>query len=237
VAYALFGSSSGPSNAVPQVNGQTLKVAEQEITRAGLKFTVIQQTNPTTAKGIVISTSPPNGNSVSAGTTVKIFVSSGPKMVTMPRVKGKSATDAVNILKGDGLIVNQLTASNSSAPSGTVVKQDPRAGTKLKVGSQVTIFVSPGGDLVPNVIGQNLQIAIGNLGNAGLTNIKFVYVQNPGVTDQTVVSQSVNSGTRVPPRTRITLTVVQNHAQPSPTPTTASPTPTPTTGPTATPTP
>src|SRR5246500_1519315 len=46
VAYALLGGSSG--NAVPQVNGLTVKQAEQQITKAGLKSTVVNQPSATT---------------------------------------------------------------------------------------------------------------------------------------------------------------------------------------------
>jgi serine/threonine-protein kinase len=108
-----------------------------------------------------------------------------------------------------------------------VVKQDPSAGTNAKVGSTVTIFVPPNGNLVPNVIGQDYQVALGNLNNQGFTNINVVHVSNPNLANGTVVLQNPKAGQRVPAGTLITLSVVQNAATPSPTPS-VSPTPTPT---------
>jgi beta-lactam-binding protein with PASTA domain len=86
---------------------------------------------------------------------------------------------------------------------------------------------------VPAVVGDNYQVAIGKLSNAGFANINVVYVPNPQVGNGTVVQQNPHANQRVPTTTQITLTVVKNAATPSPTPTptptvTATPTPTPT---------
>jgi serine/threonine-protein kinase len=230
VAYAILGGGSNPS--VPQVDGQTLTQAEHEITQAGLKYTVQKQSSPTVAKNIVIRTSPANGNVVAAGTTVTIFASSGPKMVDVPNVKHHSVTDAQNILKSKGFQVQTQTANNSTAQPNTVVRQDPSPGTSAKFGSTVTIFVSPGGSLVPAVVGDNYQVALGKMGNAGFSNIHVVYVANPQLSNGTVVQQTPHAGRREPAGTQITLTVVKNKATPSPTPS-----PTPTATPTSSPTP
>ncbi len=232
VAYAILGGGSS-SHAVPQVDGQTVSQAEAAITQAGLKYKVQMQPSAAIAKNIVISTNPPNGNVVPAGTTVTIIASSGPRMVTVPSVKHLSVAEATSKLQAAGFQVSEQTANNSNAPPNTVVREDPTAGSKAKFGSTVTIFVSPGGSLVPAVVGDNYQVAIGKLGNAGFTNINVVYVTNPGVGNGTVVQQNPHANQRVPTTTQITLSVVKNAATPSPTPTptptvTATPTPTPT---------
>ncbi len=233
VAYAILGGGSS-GHAVPQVNGLTLTQAEQQITAAGLKSKVQKQPSATVAKNIVISTNPPNGNVVPAGSQVVLIVSSGPKMVTVPDVKHDSVSQAQSTLKAAGFQVHLQTDNNSNGQADTVVKQDPSGGTKAKFGSIVTIFVPPNGTPVPNVIGQNYQVALGNLNNKGFTNINVVHVSNPQLSNGTVVLQNPTAGQRVPTNTQITLSVVQNAASPSPTPTTASPTPTPTASPTAT---
>jgi eukaryotic-like serine/threonine-protein kinase len=227
VAYAILGGGNS-THAVPQVDGQTLTQAEHEITQAGLKYTVQKQSSSTIPKNIVIRTTPANGNVVAAGTTVTIFASSGPKMVDVPNVKHHSVTDAESILKSKGFVPQEQTASNSTAPPNTVVRQDPSPGSSAKFGSTVTIFVSPGGSLVPAVVGDNYQVALGKMGNAGFSNIQVVYVANPQLSNGTVVQQNPHAGQRVPTGSQITLTVVKNKATPSPTPSlTPSPTPSP----------
>jgi serine/threonine-protein kinase len=227
VAYAILGGGSA-SHAVPQVDGQTLTQAKHAITRAGLKYTVQKQPSATIRKNFVISTSPPNGNVVPAGSQVVIVVSSGPRMVTVPNVKHDSVTQAETALRAAGFQVSQQTSNNTNAPPNIVVKQDPPGNAKARFGSTVTIFVSPGGSVVPAVVGENYQVALGKLSNAGFSNINVVNVANPQVPDGTVVAQNPHAGQREPTGTQITLSVVKN-ASPSPTPTpspTASPTPT-----------
>jgi serine/threonine-protein kinase len=225
VLYAILGGGSS-GHAVPQVNGQTLTQAEKAITQAGLKYTVQKQPSPTVPKNIVISTSPPNGNVVPAGSQVVLVVSTGPKMVSVPNVKHQPVSQAQSTLTAAGFQVSVQTDNNSTGKPGTVVKQDPTAGTKAKFGSTVTIFVPPNGSLVPAVVGDDYQVALGKLSNAGFSNINRVTVTNPNVPNGTVVAQNPHSGQRVPANTQITLSVVQNAATPSPTPTTPSPTPT-----------
>ena len=233
VAYAILGGGSS-THAVPQVTGQTLSTAQKEITQAGLKYTVQKQPSATVPANIVISTSPPNGNVVPAGSNVVLVVSTGPKMVKVPSVKHDSVSQATATLKSAGFQVSVATDNNSHGQPNTVVKQDPSAGTKAKFGSIVTIFVPPSGNLVPAVVGDDYQVALGKLSNAGLTNIQVGYVSNPNVPNGTVVAQNPHAGQRVPAGTQINLTVVKNAATPSPTPTTPSPTPSATPSPTST---
>jgi eukaryotic-like serine/threonine-protein kinase len=233
VAYAILGGGSS-GHAVPQVNGQTLTAAEKAITDAGLKYTVQKQPSATVAKNIVISTSPPNGNVVPAGSQVVLIVSSGKQQVKVPDVKHDTVSQAQAALQAAGFQVQQQTDNSSTAAPNTVVKQNPKAGSMAAKGSTVTIFVPPGGNIVPAVVGQDYQVALGNLHNAGFTNVNVVHVSNPQVPNGTVQNQTPRAGLREPTSTLITLSVVQNAASPSPTPTTASPTPTPTPTPTGT---
>ena len=119
---------------------------------------------------------------------------------------------ATATLKGAGFLVTVLTDNNSTAQPNTVVKQDPKAGTKAKLGSTVTIFVSPGGSIVPAVVGDNYQVALGKLSNAGFSNISEVPVVNPQVPNGTVVAQNPHAGKREPAGVLITLSVVKNPA-------------------------
>jgi eukaryotic-like serine/threonine-protein kinase len=230
VAYAFFGGSGGV--AVPQVSGLPVKQATDQVTKAGLTPKEVDRPNATVQKGIVISTDPANGSLVARGTTVTLFVSSGAPKVQVPDVVHQSETNAHNTLVNKGFQVKEVTDQNSTAPANTVVRQNPSGGTFASKGSQVTIFVSPGGAQVPNVINQQVDAAEAALRAQGFNNIQISEVSNPGIPDGTVVNQSPQGGSTVPTDTAIILSVVKN--QPTPTPTPTSPTPTP--SPTATPT-
>jgi eukaryotic-like serine/threonine-protein kinase len=230
VAYAFFGGSGGV--AVPQVSGLPVKQATDQVTKAGLTPKEVDRPNATVQKGIVISTDPANGSLVARGTTVTLFVSSGAPKVQVPDVVHLSETNAHNTLVNKGFQVKEVTDQNSTAPPNTVVRQNPSGGSLASKGSRVTIFVSPGGAQVPNVINQQVDAARAALGAQGFNNVQIDEVSSPGLPDGTVVNQSPQAGTTVPTSTLIILNVVKN--QPTPTPTPTSPTPTPTPTPTAT---
>src|SRR5262249_599528 len=73
--------------------------------------------------------------------------------------KHKSVADAENLLRSKGFQVEQQTAPNSTAPTDTVVRQDPSPGSSVRFGSTVTIFVSPGGSLLPALVAPTYQLA------------------------------------------------------------------------------
>ncbi|MBO0776514.1 MAG: PASTA domain-containing protein, partial [Actinobacteria bacterium] len=105
-------------------------------------------------------------------------------------------------------------------------------GTTVVPGSVVTIYVSPGGNQVPSVVGDNVSLAEGKLQNAGFT-VTVVYKTVTGVQDGTVLNQDPHANGRYyPAGTQVTISVAKVPPPPSPTP---SPTPTATT-PTPTPT-
>src|SRR5215831_16561578 len=223
VAYAFFGGSGGV--AVPQVNGLPVNQATQQVTKAGLVAKVVKEANPTVPKGTVISTSPANGSLVAKGTTVTLKVSNGPPQVTVPSVIHKPEPVARSTLEDKGFQVNEVTAQNSTAKPNTVVRQNPTGGTSVNKGATVTLFISPSGAQVPDVVNEQVAIAQGQLANAGFTHVQIQEVSSPGLDDGIVTQQNPTAGQTVPTSTVITLTVVKN--EPTPSPTTSSPSPSP----------
>ncbi len=230
VAYAFFGGG-GSGTAVPQVDGLPVAKAESQLTKAGLKFTVHTKNSSTVGKGIVISTNPPNGNKVAAGTVVALDVSGGPAKVKVSNVVGMQEAQAQNTLQQQQFNVKTVTDSASTKPQGTVVRQSPQAGTLRLPGTTVTIYVSGGGSAVPNVVGDPAATAQQILQSQGF-NVQVNTVAGPaGALPGLVFHQSPAAGQNLAPGATVVIFVA---AQPSPTPTT--PTPTPTT-PTPTPSP
>ena len=232
VAYAFFGGSGGV--AVPQVSGLPVKQATEQVTHAGLVPKEIDRANASVQKGIVISTNPANGSLVARGTTVTLIVSTGAPKVKVPDVVHQSDTNAKNTLANAGFQVTEKTDQNSTAPPNTVVRQNPQPGTLAAHGATVTIFVSPGGAQVPNVINQQVDSARAELASQGFNNVQVDEVSSPGLPDGTVVQQSPQAGTTIPTSTTIILNVVKNQPTPTPTPSTPTPTPSPTATATAT---
>jgi serine/threonine-protein kinase len=168
LAYMLLGGG-GKTYAVPLVQGEPLAKAEQQIAAAHLTWKVVNQSNSNVPKGDVINTNPPGGNNVAAGTPVTLFVSAGPKQVTVPNVQGQQASAAQNTLTNDGLNVVQKSDPGSTQPSGTVTRQSLAPGKTVPPNTTITIYVSGGAVPVPNVVGDSASTAQQILQGAGLT--------------------------------------------------------------------
>src|ERR1039457_3206685 len=221
--YVLrYAAGSGGKISVPNVVNLTKSAAQKQIARAKLKSKVVTQAS-STRRGLVIKTIPAEGAAVAANSTVTLYVSSGPAKKPAPDVVGQKEAPAETTLQNAGFNPQPSTDPNSSKPAGTVIRQSPPGSTLAKPGTKVRIVISGGGVPVPDVIGQQLQVAEGTLTAAGLSFVIHTDTAGPHVPG-TVVRQSPGPGRNVPAGSQVTLTVAQQVTTP-PTPT---PTPTPT---------
>jgi beta-lactam-binding protein with PASTA domain/tRNA A-37 threonylcarbamoyl transferase component Bud32 len=224
-----FITGNGAQYSVPNVVGMPLNAAEQQIHKSHLTFRVVRQPSASTTKGHVISTRPAAGSSEPKGTQVTLVVSSGPpkpKTVAMPSVLGEQASTAESTLQGSPYFfqVRERADPSSTAPEGTVVRQQPRASTAVNPHSTVTIYVSGGGVQVPSVIHDTPVTAEQILQNAGLTPTLKIIQGPSGWPVNTVFQQYPGPSVTVAKGSTVTLYVA---AAPSPTPS-SSPSPTPT---------
>ncbi|SDJ14063.1 serine/threonine protein kinase [Frankineae bacterium MT45] len=158
-----------------------------------LQVVVTQQASDTVAKGQVIGTNPPAGTAVKRNDAVTVIVSSGPPVVTIPNVAGKSQSDATNALKAAGFKVTTASAYSDTVASGLVISQSPAANQQAVKFSTVTLTVSQGPQYVdiPSVGGQRVEAASQSLTNAGFNvKIKKVYGGHLGLVVGMDVDQS-----------------------------------------------
>jgi beta-lactam-binding protein with PASTA domain len=151
--------SSGPP-IVPDVVGLTEAAAQATIEAdGGLTVATTYQYDNSVAAGIVISQNPAAGTYVSIGSVVNIVVSFGRPIV--PGVIGLDETSAIAAIEAvDGLSAIVTYQHHNTIPSGLVVSQSPDGGTEVDAGSTITIVVSLGRPIVPDVVGQNESAAI-----------------------------------------------------------------------------
>ena len=147
----------------PPVTGLTQAEAEAAIADAGLSVgTVTTEYSDTVPAGRVIRQDPQAGSDLEAGTPVDLVVSLGPAWVTVPNVVGRTQTEAQATITSVGLAVGAITQEHSpSIPVGSVIRQDPAAGTEVASGTAVDLVISLGPRLVatPNVVGMTQEAA------------------------------------------------------------------------------
>ncbi|MBO5671462.1 MAG: Stk1 family PASTA domain-containing Ser/Thr kinase, partial [Clostridia bacterium] len=107
-----------------------------------------------TAVGYVIKTDPPANSSVSAGTRVIIYVSSGPaeEFVEVPDVIGDLFEDAKRKLIEAEFVPGSIKYDDKSTEEeGTVLSTDPEAGEEAPKGSAINFVVSSGKGAIKDV--------------------------------------------------------------------------------------
>jgi beta-lactam-binding protein with PASTA domain len=127
---------------------------------------------------------------------VTIVVSNGPAAGKLPDLVGLAAADATKQVT-DLKLVPVLKQLPSTQAPGTVISQQPAAGTLAKPGSKVVLGVakSKASVAVPDLTGKSVPEASAALKQAGLTGTS---VQVPSSKPQgTVIAQSPTAGTKV----------------------------------------
>ncbi len=126
--------AQAPQVSVPTVTGQDQVTASNTITQAGLQPAIVGQSSNSVPAGKVIATNPAAGTMVAKGSTVQLFVSTGPQTVAVPNVIGQPRDTGIAALTGAGLSVQATCATNSP-----IVSENPPAGTQVAPNTVVMI--------------------------------------------------------------------------------------------------
>jgi serine/threonine-protein kinase len=107
----------------------------------------------------VTRTDPQSQEVVATGSTVNLFVSTG--KTTVPNIKGKTQKEAESLLQQSGLTFGKAETELSDQPSGTVLRQSPKAGAEVSQGEQVTFTIArePATVTVRQVAGETQEAA------------------------------------------------------------------------------
>ncbi len=131
---------------MPDVIGLPQNFAETTITNAELSIgTIVQVCSDDFPEGHVVNQDPLAGTTVEMGSTVSLWVSTGPCPVPVPNVTGMTQEEAENQLVSAGLILGDVGMQcNDETSAGIVMIQDPLAGDLVPPGSAVNITISTG---------------------------------------------------------------------------------------------
>ena len=126
---------------VPSVVGSRDTDAIPRLQAAGFRVssTPVSSTRPA---GTVLTQSPAGGTTATRGSTVRITVSGGRQVRTVPDVVGETEAAGDRILRNAGFTVRTVDRPvTDPGQQGLVVEQDPAAGTRVQGTTQVTIHV------------------------------------------------------------------------------------------------
>jgi serine/threonine-protein kinase len=189
-------SSGLPLVGVPTVSGLSLHEAERQLQAQGLHIKFRHDYSDSVRKGLIIDQNPLAGQQILFGSEVTVTVSDGRQPVDVPNVVGQSSADAQSVLVAQKFKVKEAKEFSADVPVGEVIRQAPKAGSTVALGSTVRLVISLGPKTfpMPSVVGLPAADAQAQLQGQGL-NVHVVHI--PGSTGSTVVGQLPDPGATV----------------------------------------
>jgi len=189
-----------PDNArvVPDVVTMTWDRANELMAAQDLETKRFDESSDQVDEGNVVRTDPAAGTTVEPGQVVKVYVSTGQKMSTVPTLAGLSTDAATTALTTAGLTLGSVTTRNDpDLSAGTVMSADQTEGSKVAVGSAVNLIVASGTVTLVDVVGYTAEAAQRAL-SADTLKLTPTIVEDPGCPANpggpTVAAQSLAPG-------------------------------------------
>ena len=133
-----------PQNLVPNFIGMDYTQVQnnREYTSMYL-FYVTEEYSDTAPAGQIIQQEPSADTVLKAGETIRLVVSKGPQMAEMPNIIGFTQDSAVKELEARGLVASCfMVVNDGSYASGCVVRTSEEPGTKVEVGTVITVYIA-----------------------------------------------------------------------------------------------
>lgn len=198
---------------VPDISDMIKDQAIVELQNNDLQYKFTEQESDTVEKGKVIGTNPEIGSTVEKGSSVEVFISSGPKKVNLQSVMGETPEQARSILEAAGFTVKTgAKVYSTSVEKGKIAYSDPKGGARVLPGATITIYESKGPQetyvKVPDLIGKTKSQARAALEAKGLElgdATSTAYSSN--VEKNRVCLQSKKQGAKVKKGTTVDITL------------------------------
>lgn len=187
---------------MPNVVDLPEDMAETKLKESSLIMKVIRyEESDTVDKGRVISQENKAGSAVPKYSTVNVVVSSGSSKIDLSEMGlvELDQTAAKRLLDMKKMVVSIVEENNETVEKGKVIRFEPQS---AKEGETVTLYVSSGPavtmTIVPNITGQNEEIAIGMLVDAGLVPGQATTEHSDQVVQGVVIRQVETAGSQLP---------------------------------------
>ena len=192
------------------LTGVTKEEAKSFLDGQGLTYLFYNESSYVYEAGIVIRTDPAKDTEVTDGQTIKVWVSTGPEVVTakMPNVMGLDKDRAIEQLNDLGFTNVRTRSVESLETKGKVVYQSQEKGVEIDVNTEIVLEYSEGPEVVlermPYLVGKEESEAKAELNSRGFTNVRTSSVESDEPKG-TVVSQSIQEGKQVDVTTEVLL--------------------------------
>ncbi len=206
----------------PDLSGMTVEQAKTNATVEKYELKIVEEKQEYSSDfeaGKIISQNPKAGDGIKKGAEIKVVISKGKKQGEIPSLYGKTESGARKALESMGFKLGSVSEDYSDEEKGTVISQDPAAGTKAEEGATVNIVISKGKKeeekkqvQVPNVVGLSRESAIAQLEAAGL-KVGTITEEESDQYEKGVVMWQEYAGTKVDEGTAISIKISKGKAK------------------------
>ncbi len=209
---AYFGSIGGGAELnVPDVIGMDFEEAKEKYKKDNVNIVMIQEVDSTEfEKGEIVEQDPKDGTLKKTPFDISVTVSKGIKTSNLSNYERQEYTNVEFELKNLGFEVVKEEEHSETIPKETVIKTNPEAGSSVKTGEKIIVYVSKGPQLdmfpMPNLVGKSYAEAkrIIENNNLKLGETKRVSDSKP---NGTVIGQSIAENSEVEEYATVDLTV------------------------------
>ena len=194
---------------VPDVRGLGLASARERLAGANLDLgSVDALSHPTLNANLILGQSPLPGQLALPETPVRVTISLGPEMRSVPDVRRLAEDRARIVLQASGFVVS-VDSAQSEMPRGRVMDIIPRPDSVVALPAEIRLVVSMGPPLVsmPLVLGMEEADAIAMLDSLGLVVGTVEEVFRFGRDQGIVVEQEPPADTPLEPGSEVRLAV------------------------------
>ena len=217
--WIYFDKSKVKTLEVPDVSTKRATEAANYLTDYGFNvsedFKYVPSDN--IEEGYVVKTSPEVGRKLKEGSTITIYLSSGPESFEMDDYVGKNYIEVQTILKEkyncNTIIEKEVLEKPDKKKENTILRTDPEAGTKVRQGSSehtcsVTLYIPEKEVTYPNFLSGNYTLDdIKKFCDDNNLKLQVKYEEKANVKEGTIIGQSRPEGTVVLPGITFTITI------------------------------
>lgn len=209
----VIGEAPGAGSQVDKNQLVVLDVSKPPVTTTPTTTAKTTTVTKTTTVAVTTTATQTQPTATQTKTVTQPTATTAAKSVTMPDVTSQDYTQAVQQLASLGLLPQSYPVS-SSEPQGTVVGQNPSAGSQAQsdVPVRVNVSLGPGtrsSGPLPDLTGLRAKDALVKCAQAKYTcRVVFRTAPSPSTVGK-VIAQSPGSGTNAPGLTQITLYVAR----------------------------
>lgn len=213
VINGLSGSFFGEEVEVPHLVGKSIKEADQELSKLGLKLKILSwQYDNEVEKDHIISQQYVEGFSVKKGREIEVVVSKGTQLQKVPDVTGMDRSAAEIELRNYGFCVGKIDKTyDEKYKENQVISQEPRGGTEAEPGEYVDLMISEGPTperiTMPDLIGLKLEKAREILRKHNLQLGEITKQESDAYYTDQVMDQDTEAGVLIDENSIVNLTV------------------------------